>query len=167
MTIEFEKLLTPASLQIIRDTALVVWPATFAEILSPEQISYMMKMMYSPEVMADELASGYNFEIVKINCLPSGYFSWSAYSEQPGTAKLHKLYLMHKFHGQGIGSAMLQQVEAEMKAAGFSKIRLNVNKYNLRAKKAYDRNGFHIAEAVKIDICDGFFMDDFVMEKNL
>jgi ribosomal protein S18 acetylase RimI-like enzyme len=53
------------------------------------------------------------------------------------------------------------------KNAGFAKLRLNVNKYNAKAIKAYQRNNFVTVESVKIDIGNGFFMDDFVMEKEL
>ena len=166
MDIEFEELTTPDSLQIIRDIASDIWPKTFAPILSPEQISYMMKMMYAPEVMEKELASGFHFEIIKIDNHPAGYFSWSSYI-LPHTAKLHKLYLLQKYHSRGIGSMMLKQAEKRAASAGFSRLRLNVNKYNERAKKSYIRNNFSTVEAVQIDIGNGFIMDDFVMEKTI
>ena len=62
---------------------------------------------------------------------------------------------------------MLTHVAARAKSAGFSRLRLNVNKYNEAAKKSYLHNGFSVTESVKIDIGNGFFMDDFVMEKAL
>lgn len=165
--ITFEELNTPEKLQIIRDIAGDVWPKTFADILSPAQIVYMMQMMYAPEVMKKELDDGYHFVVIKINGCPEGYFSWSPCPAAPATAKLHKLYLRQNFHGQGIGSSMLKEVENRVKAAEFHHLRLNVNKYNQRARKAYFRNGFTDIEAVKIDIGNGFIMDDFVMEKTL
>lgn len=166
MNVTFEELITPESLQIIRDLAADVWPKTFAEILSNDQIRYMMQMMYAPKVMEKELAAGYHFEIINIDGTPAGYFSWSAY-ESPETAKLHKLYLLQKFQGMGFGSAMLIQAEKRIRNAGFNKVRLNVNKYNCKAIKAYRRNNFENIQSVKIDIGNGFYMDDFVMEKSL
>lgn len=165
-SLAFEELLSPASLQIIRDIAADIWPKTFADILSAEQIYYMMQMMYAPEVMEKELDSGYHFEIIKVDDRPAGYFSWSPY-DIPGTAKLHKLYLLQEFHGQGIGSKMLSQVEMRAGNAGFSRLRLNVNKYNAKAMRSYRRNGYQVTDDVKIDIGNGFFMDDFVMEKSI
>lgn len=166
MQISFGELHSPDELQLIRDIAADIWPKTFAAILSPEQISYMMQMMYAPEVMSRELAGGYHFEIIKINGRPSGYFSWSPYHPD-GTAKLHKLYLLSEFHHRNIGSRMLQQVEYRAKSAAFSRLILNVNKFNEAAKKAYFRNGYTIIDSVQIDIGNGFIMDDFVMAKNL
>ena len=46
-------------------------------------------------------------------------------------------------------------------------LRLNVNKHNEKAIRAYLRNGFRTVESVKNDIGNGFFMDDYVMEKRL
>ena len=50
MKTEFLPLETPESLQLVRDVADEVWPKTFAPILPPEQIPYMMNMMYAPEI---------------------------------------------------------------------------------------------------------------------
>ena len=164
--VTFRKLTTAEELQIIRDIAADIWPETFKNILSAGQIKYMMQMMYAPEVMADELNRGYHFETVCIDGTPIGYISYSAYSI-PGTAKLHKVYLLSRYHHQGIGSQMLARAESAARELGFTCLRLNVNKHNSQAIKAYLRNGFKQTEAVKIDIGGGFFMDDFVMEKSL
>lgn len=163
---KFTVIENPEDLQIIRNIAADVWPKTFADILTPEQIRYMMQMMYSTDVMKKELQNGYFFEYLSIDAAPAGYISWSA-CDLPATAKLHKIYLLQKFHGKGIGSTMLAHVERRAKNAGFSRLILNVNKYNDKAKKAYLRNGFAVVDSVKIDIGNGFFMDDFVMTKEI
>ncbi|MBE6399905.1 MAG: GNAT family N-acetyltransferase [Lentisphaerae bacterium] len=165
MTLKFIELKTPESLQVIRDIAASIWPETFREILSPEQITYMMEMMYAPAVMEKELADGYHFDIVCTDDLPAGYMVYSSYA--PETAKLHKLYLLSRYHGRGIGSAMLDHVANQTRKLGFKNLILNVNKHNVKAINAYERNNFTTIEAVKIDIGNGFFMDDFVMKKVL
>lgn len=78
--------------------------------------------------------------------------------------KLHKLYLDFSYHGRGIGSNALQYAIDVARKQGYRFLRLNVNKENENALRAYRRNGFQQVEAVKIDIGGGFFMDDFVME---
>ena len=165
MQLKFIHLTTPDSLQTVRDIATVIWPETFKLILSADQITYMMQMMYAPEVMEKELADGYHFDAVCVDGIPVGYMVYSAYDT--ATAKLHKLYLLSHYHSRGIGSAMLRHVENETRELGFKFLHLNVNKNNGKAIKAYLRNGFANIEAVKIDIGNGFFMDDFVMEKAL
>ena len=166
-SISFRILDTPESLSAVRAIAEVIWPVTFAPILSPEQIAYMMNMMYAPEVMERELASGYHFEILQVDGKDAGYISYSPYEGHPDTAKLHKVYLLGEYHGRGLGQVMLEHAQEQCRKLGFAYIVLNVNKYNERAIKAYRRNGFETAESVKNPIGNGFFMDDFVMKKKL
>ena len=165
MKTQFQPLETPESLQLVRDVADEVWPKTFAPILPPEQIPYMMRMMYAPEVMERELAEGYHFAALLVDGVPSGYISWSPYLGD--TAKLHKVYLLTSCHGKGLGRLMLDYASDACRAAGFKRLRLNVNKHNERAISVYRKNGFVTVESVKNDIGGGFFMDDYVMEKRL
>ncbi len=167
MKIEFKELSTPEALEVVRKIAAVVWPRTFAGILSPEQIAYMMEMMYAPAVMEKELAAGYRFEVICADGEPVGYISYSAYAEHPGTAKLHKVYLHHDCHGQGLGQRMLDHAQAQCRKLGFARILLTVNKQNKRAVRAYQRNGFSTVDAVKVPIGHDFYMDDFIMQKDL
>ena len=44
---------------------------------------------------------------------------------------------------------------------------LAVNKQNSRAIAAYLKNGFAVREAVRVEIGNGFVMDDFIMAKSL
>jgi ribosomal protein S18 acetylase RimI-like enzyme len=165
MKTSFLTLDTPESLQIVRDIAAEVWPKTFAPILPPEQIPYMMKMMYAPEVMEREQREGYHFAALVVDGTPSGYISWSPYHGE--TAKLHKVYLLTSCQGKGFGRMMLDYASEVCRAAGFDTLRLNVNKHNERAIAVYLKNGFRTVESVKNDIGGGFFMDDYVMEKRL
>ena len=167
MQIEFEELFTVEDLEILRKVAFQVWPQTFANILSSEQIEYMMNMMYAPGVLAVELANGVHFEIIRINGEPSGYISYSAYPQEQGMAKLHKVYLLPGFHSLGIGQQMLDHAQEQCKKLGFDAILLTVNKHNERAIKAYNRNGFTTTAAVSTPIGSGFFMDDYIMQKAL
>ncbi|MBE6380238.1 MAG: GNAT family N-acetyltransferase [Lentisphaerae bacterium] len=167
MHIEFQALTTPESLQLIRDVAAEVWPKTFEKILSSEQISYMMDMMYAPEVMNKELADNMYFELLRIDSEPAGYMVYSAYNHSSQTAKLHKLYLKHAFHGIALGQKMLDHVQTQCRKLGFSELILAVNKQNERAIKAYKRNGFATFESVCNPIGNGFFMDDYLMKKSL
>lgn len=160
--ITIESLKNESEYPIAYRLAQEIWDTTYNVILSPEQIKYMLDMMYAPEVIAKELAEGIAFEFVKDNGTPIGFLSYGFYHGDE-TMKLHKVYLSDIYHGQGIGSMMLQHAIAAAKKAGAKKLILNVNKNNARAIKAYERNGFSLVEKVKNDIGNGFYMDDFVM----
>ena len=167
MDITFEELTTPESLARVRAITNVIWAETFADILSPEQIRYMMEMMYSVPVMEKELFSGVFFDLCLVDGEDAGYTSFSACPDEPGTAKLHKVYLLERFHGQGIGQKMLAHACARCREKGFSRVILAVNKRNVKAQKAYVRAGFAVRESVCKDIGEGFVMDDYIMGKTL
>lgn len=154
-------------LGLVRSVADAVWPVTFREILSPEQIAYMMKMMYAPEVMDCEFESGVEFYGVFDGEFPVGYLTWSGCMERPGTAKLHKCYLLPAYQNRGIGSLMLGKAKELARERGFSRLRLNVNRRNGKAIRAYLRNGFAAIGSEDNDIGGGFFMNDYVMEAEL
>ena len=56
---------------------------------------------------------------------------------------------------------------SSQRAQRCSTLILNVNKNNVQAIRAYEKNGFAIREAVVVDIGGGFVMDDYVMAKPL
>lgn len=157
---EFVPLQTAESLARVRAIADDVWPKTFRGILSPEQIVYMMKMMYAPEVMEKELASGSSFDLLVVDGKDAGYMVYAPYDE-PGSMKLHKLYLLEEYQGKGYGQKMLHHVIDTAKARGFTSVILAVNKQNEKAQKAYQRFGFEHYKSVQIDIGSGFIMDDY------
>ena len=154
-------------LHLVRQVADAVWPVTFREILSEEQIAYMMEMMYAKEVMEREFDEGIRFNGVFDGDRAVGYYIWGRCDSAPGAAKLHKCYLLTEYQGKGIGSRMLREAKAAAAAEGFSAIRLNVNRRNEKAMKAYFRNGFTCVEMVDNPIGNGFYMNDFVMEAPL
>ena len=158
--------ITPAGendIAAIRQTALEVWPKVYANLLTSEQISYMMDMMYSSDVIIRELASGVRWFIVKCNNEIAGYASIYP-TELNGTpvVKLDKLYLRECFRKQGVGKQLLMYIVQEAQNAGVTKLILNVNKYNTSAQAAYKRWGFTLAKSEVNDIGNGFVMDDFV-----
>lgn len=161
------RILEKHELGLVREVADVVWPVTFRPILAPEQITYMMKMMYAPEVMDSEYDSGIRFYCVFDGARAIGYLVWGACDAHPGTAKLHKCYLLPEYQGQGIGSLMLSSAKKYAAEAGYSHLRLNVNRHNDKAIKAYRRNGFVTVETVDNPIGNGFFMNDYVMEVDI
>lgn len=144
----------------------VIWRAYYPNITSAEQIEYMLGWMYSLETMASELHNGIRYERLLLDGELAGFASLGPF-EEPGTVKLHKLYLVPKYHGQGFGTLLLKHCENEARELGARAMTLNVNKRNALAIAVYRRNGFNIAQSVVNDIGNGFVMDDYVMTKRL
>ena len=147
--------------------ARVIWREHYPGIITSEQIEYMLAKMYTPAIIREELErKGILWLTASVGGELVGFASYGPQAE-PGVMKLHKLYLLARMRGKGRGSALLQQVVSQARAAGATTLILSVNKRNQTAINAYLRNGFNIAQAVKIDIGGGFVMDDYIMSKPL
>lgn len=167
-TIQILSVKTEEGLRQIAGLASSIWAEAYAEILTKEQIDYMLKMMYDLPVLKHEMEEeDMQFRLICDGDVPVGFFAYAPYPGKPGAVKLHKLYLDSTYHGRGIGSLALRYVSDACREAGYKTLYLNVNKQNARALKAYERNGFVCCEKVVNDIGNGFVMDDFVMKKVL
>ena len=151
----------------IRKLAETIWPVCYKDILSSEQIEYMMDMMYSENVIAGEVDKKIHYYFIESSGEICGYLSWGVWQTVPQTAKLHKLYLLPEKQGRGIGSCAIELVRQQLKASGVRRLRLNVNRQNANAIRCYANNGFTMVQLENNDIGNGFFMTDYVMEAKI
>jgi ribosomal protein S18 acetylase RimI-like enzyme len=159
------RLATPADFTAIRAVVHEVWPIAYREMITPEQISYMLEWMYSDESLNVQVEEeGCVFLVYEENGNVQGVAS---FSEIEGRLfKLHKLYVYTSLHGKGIGKTLLDEVKKRAAALGGKAIELQVNKKNV-AQHFYAKQGFTINRELVLDIGNGFVMDDYVMKCSL
>jgi diamine N-acetyltransferase len=157
---------TPADAPLIEALAGRIWRAAYREMLSKEQIEYMLRWMYAPHKLVAEMAAGVRYEIASASGEPCGYLALEFIAAE-SAVWLHKLYLLPEVHGRGWGQAMLHRAAAHGRELGAAEIALRVNKENRRALRAYERFGFVRTDAVCADIGGGFVMDDFILRRSL
>jgi GNAT superfamily N-acetyltransferase len=158
---------TEADLGAVAKLAGVIWRRHYPGIITQEQIEYMLALGYSHHALRRFLdAEGAGLDLARIGDRLAGF---GAHCRLDGTRelKLDKLYVHQDFQGHGLGSRLIGKAESAARAQGCSNLVLNVNKRNVQAILAYERNGFAIREAVVVDIGGGFVMDDYVMAKPL
>ena len=149
----------------LRSLATRIWRESYAKMISREQMVYMLEWMYSAETIRRELSEGISWEIVRLDGEDAGYLSVTFGAD--GVAKLNKLYLLSELQGKGHGQAMLTHVFAEAAEREMREMRLQVNKRNVRAQRAYERHGFERVEEAVFDIGGGYVMDDFIMARTI
>ena len=144
-----------------------IWYRHYPGIISIEQIEYMLQQRYHPDLIRAQLASGRAWwdKLVANSAMVA--FSSCELSDHAGEMKLDKIYVRYDLRGQGLGSRLIRNAEARAHAAGCTRLTLQVNKNNHSAIEAYRRNGFVVALSAKFDIGKGFYMDDYVMAKEL
>lgn len=161
------ELVTKYDLEIIRDLAGQIFPQTYASIISPDQIEYMMNSMYSLESLNNEIEIEKQiFHLVKHNNTPCGYFSLQVKAQD--VCILQKLYILPSLQGKGIGKQVVNKAILYIKnnMPNIQKLQLYVNREN-KAKGFYINYGFKIIDKRDIHIGKNFYMNDFVMQYNL
>ncbi|TCC93596.1 GNAT family N-acetyltransferase [Pedobacter frigiditerrae] len=148
---------------IVADLAERIWPNTYGQYISEEQINYMLKLMYNQGELLTQLEKGYVFLMASEEDKDVGFACYSIVDTESDIYKLHKIYVLPEMHGKGVGKILMNEVINLAKRKGGKSLELNVNKNN-KSKDFYLKSGFKINESVTIDIGNGFVMDDFVME---
>ena len=155
---------TIPDIPLIRELVFQVWPQTYRGLLSDAQIDYMLEMMYSETSLREQIEQGSRFIIIEEENVPVGY---AAFQEmEPSIFKLHKIYVLPSQQGKGTGRYMIDYITSEISKEDATALQLQVNKKN-RARYFYEKLGFRILREFKVDIGNGYFMDDYLMELTL
>jgi ribosomal protein S18 acetylase RimI-like enzyme len=150
---------------LIRELTFNVWPQTYASILSQQKIDYMLEMMYSESSLKKQMMEDRcQFIFAYDETEPVGFASYQEIS--PTTWKLHKIYILPTQQGKGTGKFVIDHIIKEIQQQGATALQLQVNRHN-KARSFYEKIGFTVIEEADFDIGNGFFMNDYVMEKKL
>jgi len=156
---------TEKDIALIQDLAKRSWENAYAEILSKEQMKYMLETMYSEAEISEHLNNpNYHYYLVfdeKSNSY-DGFLGYENHYEDQ-TTKLHRIYLVPESKGKGLGKKTLEFLNQKVQESGDSRIILNVNKNN-SARNFYESQGYKIYDEGVFDIGNGYVMDDYLME---
>ena len=121
-----------------------LWHESYGELLSPEQITYMLEQFQCEKAFRKQTSEGYIYRGLFIDGEMVGY---TGSQKQDDRIFLSKLYLSKQY-------------------PECDKIYLTVNKYN-PSYEIYKHLGFEVIDSVVTDIGKGFVMDDYVMQRHL
>jgi ribosomal protein S18 acetylase RimI-like enzyme len=151
---------------IIRALAEKIWPVAYAEILSENQLNYMLQKFYSDKALTEQMEIKKHVFLLANGALKNS-IGFGSYSYENETKfKLQKLYVDTESQGLGIGLLLLNKIVAEVKIAGAKTLTLNVNRHN-KALAFYLKYGFKIITEEDIDIGYNFYMNDYVMQLDI
>jgi len=156
---------TEKDIPLIQDLAKRSWENAYAEILSAEQMEYMLSEMYSEAEIGNHLQNkNYHYYLIQDegNGSYEGFIGYECNYEE-GTTKLHRIYLVPESKGKGFGKEALRFLNQKVTENGNNRIILNVNKYNA-ARNFYESQGYTVYGEGIFDIGQGYVMDDFLME---
>jgi diamine N-acetyltransferase len=152
-------------INVISILAHAVWPDAYGSILTEAQIKYMLDLFYAHESLEKQFDEKHIFLIALMNAETVGFASYS-HANKAGVYKVHKLYVHPMLHGKGIGRKLLDKIISDVSQLGAKAIQLDVNRHN-RAKSFYEKYGFTVVDEKDTAIGEGYFMNDYVMEKQI
>ncbi len=150
---------------LIKSLAHKIWPKVYCNMISSEQIDYMLNWMYSIETLQTNINNGHQFYLGKENAEVLGFMGIQI-NYTPNEMKLHKLYVQADCHGKGIGKALIEKAKSIAKENQQKAIVLQVNREN-PAVSFYKKLGFEINKLEVSDIGGGFVMDDYIMSLSI
>lgn len=151
---------------VIQEMAEETWWLGYAPILEKQQIAYMLKTIYSSDVMHSSMQDNSQiYLILSEDGAPKGFASYATWAEDHNIWKIHKLYILPDCQGRGFGRKLIDEVRSRANDANITAIVLNVNRYN-PAVNFYLRYGFSIVREEDIPIGE-FWMNDYVMRLNI
>lgn len=148
---------------VIRELASVVFPDTYKEILSPEQLDYMMDWMYSSESLHQQMTKdGHIYYLAYNEDTPAGYLSIQPEGEH--VFHLQKIYVLPSFQGMNLGKILFGQAIKAIKKIHPApcQMRLNVNRNN-KALGFYQKMGMAKVDEGDFPIGHGYYMNDYIM----
>ncbi len=155
------------STQDIQNTARLaqmIWREHFTPIIGEKQVDYMLDKFQSAPAIAEQIRQGYLYFALMSDNRQIGY---TAFRIDDDTLFLSKLYIQKEFRGRGYARIVLDKAEETAKKNTKPVVRLTCNKNNANSLAAYKKLGFLIVREEKTDIGSGFFMDDYILEKQI
>ena len=146
---------------LINSMAMVVFPASYSDILSPGQLEYMLDWMYSVPNILKQMDEGHQYFLSE----DTDYVGYASV-QRKGTDLFHlqKLYVMPDHQGRGVGKLLFYGVVDYIKSVHpeHCYMELNVNRKN-RAVGFYKKLGMEIDREGDFHIGNGYYMNDYIM----
>lgn len=154
---------TTADLKLIHELAQQIFPVTYKEILTTEQIDYMMEWMYSLDNLRKQMEEeGHVYFLAYDEHEAAGYVSVQPQGED--LFHLQKIYVLPRYQGAHCGSFLFREAIKYIKEVHPAPclMELNVNRYN-KALHFYERMGMRKLREGDFPIGNGYYMNDYIM----
>lgn len=153
--------------ELIRRMAEQVFPLTYRDIITQDQIDFMMEWMYSVGNLKKQMEQeGHVYLLAYENGQAVGYVSVQPQGRD--LFHLQKIYVLPAWQHSGAGKFLFEQATAYIREVhpGPCTMELNVNRHN-KALGFYEHMGMVKARQGDFDIGKGFYMNDYIMSMNL
>jgi len=139
-----------------------IWLEHYPAIIGLAQTRYMVDTLQSPAAIAIHVARGADYYLLVHAGASVGYAAVELQLER-STLFISKLYLRRQVRGRGLGQRALETLADTARAQALRRLELTVNKENALALRCYARFGMTIEGTQRVEIGEGYAMDDYVL----
>ncbi len=148
----------------VSELAEQIWRSHYPGIISDGQIDYMLRQLYAPESLKQQLKNGEKrFRLAEVDADPVAFIVVTLPEED--MLFINSFYVEDSYRNKGVGSRLLQDTIARYPE--IRRVRLHVNRNNENSIAYYQRRGFANIGERDSDIGGGFIMQDFIMQREL
>ena len=151
---------------LVHNLAHDIWPKAFRNIISSDQINYMLDWMYDINTLEEQVQTGHLFYVVKEDGVAKGFIGLEPNYPDIEILRIHKFYVLPECQGKGMGRVLFNKAVDVAFDLDLSTLHLNVNRFN-PSVEFYKHLGFKVVAEEDIDIGRDYFMEDYIMELNL
>lgn len=141
-----------------------IWTEAFIDIISKEQIDYMLDKFLSPDAISGSISEGLVYEFITERGEDAGFV---AYGKEGDRLFLSKLYVLKKHRGKGLAKYSMRHIIRKAVDSGIGIVYLTVHRSNVSAVSKYKDWGFVAVEDSDFEIGNGFYMNDHIMELDI
>lgn len=152
------KAMTDDELHGLKDFAAPIWRECYEGVVEASHTEMLIEKYFNYENIEKFREGGMIYESLLFNGERMGFI---AYKINPDHLYLDKLYFLRSYRGKHLSHYVFEHL-AEV---GGMPVRLNVNRGNERAVRAYKANGFRVISEENIPQKGGYVNTDYVMER--
>lgn len=146
----------------LAELAAEIWNEYWVDLLSKEQIAYMIEKFQSKSAMEEQVKNeNYTYFHITSRDRIIGYTGLCVKEDY---LFISKFYIKKEFRNKGFGGRAFELMMKYAQMSNRYKLRLTVNKNNKKTILTYTNWGFRKIDSVVVDIGNGFVMDDYIME---
>jgi ribosomal protein S18 acetylase RimI-like enzyme len=152
----------------IQRIAYETWPLAFGQVITNEQINYMLELIYNEASLKRQMIEkGHNFILAEKGNQSLGFASYEInYNSEP-QLMIHKLYILPLTQGLGIGTKFLNLLSDIALQNNNKQLRLKVYFKNTKAIGFYEKYGFQKIGTETTNLGNNYNVLDNIMVKEL
>ena len=169
MKLDIMPIATEKQILEVEKAARDIWIEYYRHIFPQDQIEYMLKIYHSQEAIRKQIQNGTIYMVIMIKSEIVGYM---CYYIEDDILYLPRLCIKKEYRKKGLATQLIERIEtvflsSENELTYVKKMQRNLSVRNTLAIEIYEHLGFRKKKRVTVNLGNGYFSEDYVMERRI